>query len=90
MPNRFKNHMQRKTYDAVMAQAHDVNSMLYVDGPNGRVRRQMMNYGASHRQAFWNGYDHQKGGRLPPSCGEKTSAGYACFRAGQDFRKEAV
>lgn len=86
--NRFKNDAQRKTYDHMIEQAGDTNSMLYVDGVNGRVRRQRMNYGASHRQAFWNGYDHQKGDRIPPSAGEKTSIGYACFRAGQDFHKQ--
>lgn len=87
MSNRFKNLRQWSVYDLMTDQANDVNSMLYVDGVNGRVRRQLMNYGASHRQAFWNGYDSKKGDRLPPSCGQKDSIAYACYRAGQDFAK---
>ena len=84
MANRFKNVGQRTIYDVVMAQARDTESMLYIDGK----RRVMGNYGASHRQAFWNGYDSKPDDWLPPSVGCKTSIGYACYRAGQDFAKE--
>lgn len=84
MANRFKKTSLRLAYDEMMAQAHDTSSMLYINGK----RRIVGNYGASHRQAFWNGYDSVPGQRLPPSCGCKTSIGFACYRAGQDYRRE--
>ncbi len=84
MANRFRTPLQRKHYDLILAQGRDTNSALYVNGE----RRRIGNYGASHRQAFWNGYDHEAGGHIPPSCGCRTSANWACFRAGQDFRQE--
>jgi len=84
MANRFKLTSLRLAYDGIMEQARDSSSMLYINGE----RREVGNYGASHRQAFWNGYDSKPGDWMPPSVGCKTSIGYACYRAGQDFAKE--
>jgi hypothetical protein len=85
MRNPFKNKFQREVFGLMIDLARDTTSELYIDG----VRRTFYSYGASHRQSFWNGFDHKKGGHIPPSAGAKSSAGWACFRAGQAFKKES-
>lgn len=62
-------------YDVMMELAENKNSELY--DSYGFKRR-----GASHHNAFWDGYDGLNSVWIVPE-----SLGYACWRAGQNFRK---
>lgn len=84
--NRFKNHDMRKTYDALMSLARDDKSELYVTPGGARIidkQGRNRRSGASHRNAFWAGFDG-----IAPAWLERRSLNYAAFRAGEDFAKE--
>jgi hypothetical protein len=67
--NPFHDRQLRAQFDVMVGSYFDPNSTLRV---NGIQRR-----GASHRDAFWNGFNGIKSKYV------KTSAAYAAFRAGQ-------
>ena len=76
--NRFKDPMMRGMYDRMIENARNPNSELY----NSRGLRRS---GASHRNAFWAGFDG-----IRPVWVVNGTLGYACWRAGVDFSKEGV
>lgn len=72
---RPKNPMLANIYDRMLAAARDPASELWY---KGKPRR-----GASHRQAFWDGY---LGLRSPMNIPATLAS--ACYKAGQQFAKE--
>jgi hypothetical protein len=72
---RPKNRMLADVYDRMLAAARNPASELWY---NGQPRR-----GASHRQAFWDGY---LGLRSPMNIPATLTS--ACYKAGQQFAKE--
>ena len=66
-------------YNKMLELAYDKKSSLYnLDGTHNRA--------ASHRAAFWNGYEH--GTKYPHLVPEKRNLMYCVWRAGVDFASE--
>lgn len=82
MANPFRNQQLRRVYQTMLDLARDPTSDLY----HGGKRRT----GASHRCAFWEGYDGRVIG-TGPNRSVSTIRGtlsHACWAAGRDFAKE--
>lgn len=82
MPNRFKDPTLRKEYDSVMGMYKAKHrSLFYADGSRC--------LGSSMASAFWRGFNGTTfGAGFIDSASRKTLA-YACWRAGQDAKREA-
>lgn len=82
--SRYKDPMLERAYRGFLQMAADPGSDLYWRRRDGVLIR---HHGASHRNAFWQGFDGVKiGGRVPHI---PTSQGWAIYMAGRKFAKNA-
>ena len=82
MSNRFKDPSMRQAYDAAL----DAGRRRLWIASDGTQRR-----GSTHAGHFWNGYNGTKAAYANPGDLEfRRTLGYAFYRAGQDFAKEAA
>lgn len=75
MTNPFKQRDLARVYDVMLALARNPESELYHEG---KPRR-----GASHRCAFWDGFNGLRPGYIP-----RGTMAWACLRAGEAWAKQ--
>lgn len=75
---RYKNNSMQLIYCGMLILASNTESELY---HKGKPRR-----GASHRCAFWDGYN----GMTRSANATPGTLGWACFQAGRKFAKQAA
>lgn len=81
---RYKDRMLERCYVDFQRFAADKTSELYWTTRDGRLIR---HHGATHRNAFWHGFNgHKVGGRVPYMQG---SQAWAIYMAGREFAKTA-
>ncbi len=81
---RYKDKILERCYVGFQRFAADPTSELYWKRRDGVLIRR---HGASHRNAFWHGFDgHKVGGRMPYV---RQSQAWAIYMAGREFAKKA-